>query len=735
MRATGHVAVVTLCTLLIAHAADIPRVTDPRFQITLFAEQPQIWTPTGIAVDSQGRVLVIESNTHLPKPDYAGPKTDRIKALVDRDNDGRADEVSVFAEGFRWAMSMAFVGADLYVVQRDAVIVLHGGKPDAREQILTLETKGDFPHNGLGGFCAGMDGALYVGLGENLGLSYTLKGKDGSSVSGGGEGGNVFKFRSDGTMLERFATGFWNPFAMTFDDSGNLFAVDNDPDGRPPCRLVHVIRGGNYGYQFRYGRSGLHPFVAWDGELPGALGMVAGAGEAPSGLLWCPKIGWPGEYSNSLVGTSWGDNLLETFPLQQRGASFKSERKLFARGDQSFRPVAMAIGPGGAIYITDWADREYAVHQKGRVWRLTQSTPRSKPSLPQNGNSLVLNEIAQIPQRSKTAEAAADELLRSASSEDPFVRSAAVTQLATLHRETLFSKRTSKNPRERLAILLALREKGDDSSLLLLKRALQDQDEDIRRIAIIWAAEKRQTEVRGDMLAATLKQPTSLALIQTYLAAQQIFNGVEKKSVWDQGSSGAELVDALLKNDTATAELRDLARKLKTMPQSHPIVGAPVAEPSKRPATEGEWLAAIGFGGESDQGLKLFFSEKVGCAKCHRVGGEGGAVGPDLSLIARSSDRAKLVNSILQPSANIGPLYVAHEIKTKHGDVYTGLVPDSTANGKLTVVLADGRRAEVSTTEIESDRASEMSLMPAGLESGLSVREFADLISFLQTLK
>ncbi|HEY6228549.1 MAG TPA: PVC-type heme-binding CxxCH protein, partial [Verrucomicrobiae bacterium] len=555
-RATGQVfaALLLYAVPALAGPASV-RLEDPRFEITLFAEQPQIWTPTGIAVDPQGRVLAIESNTHLPKPDYSGPKTDRIKIFTDKDNDGRADEVAVFAEGFRWAMNMAYVGADLYVIQRDAVIVLHDGRPDAREQILTLETKGDFPHNGLGGFCASLDGSsLYIGFGENLGLPYTLKGKDGSAVSGGGEGGNIFKCDRDGTKVERFATGFWNPFALTFDNLGNLFAVDNDPDGRPPCRLLHVIQGGNYGYQFRYGRSGLHPFVAWDGELPGTLGMVAGTGEAPSGLLYCPRIGWPAEYANSLVGTSWGDNLLETFPLQPRGASFKAERKVLARGDQSFRPVAMAVGQDGAVYITDWADVAYPVHQKGRIWRLTQHAPRNKPTL-QNANTQILNEIAQIPQRSKSASEAADELLKHAGSDDPFVRSAAVTQLATLHRETLFAKRTSKNPRERLAVLLALREKGDDSTLRLIKRALQDPDEDIRRIAIIWATEQHQTELQNELPPAALKEPTSLALIQTYLAARQIFSGYEKKSVWEQGSTGADLVEALLKDDSQPSEL------------------------------------------------------------------------------------------------------------------------------------------------------------------------------------
>ena len=68
---------------------------------------------------------------------------------------------------------------------------------------------------------------------------------------------------------------------MTFDAFGRLFAVDNDPDSRPPCRLLHIVEGGDYGYRFRNGRKGLHPFTAWNGELPGTLGMVAGTGEAP----------------------------------------------------------------------------------------------------------------------------------------------------------------------------------------------------------------------------------------------------------------------------------------------------------------------------------------------------------------------------------------------------------------------------------------------------------------------
>ena len=57
---------------------DAPRSLDPRVKIELFAQQPQIVTPTGIDVDDLGRVWVIESNTHFRPDDYKGHASDRL---------------------------------------------------------------------------------------------------------------------------------------------------------------------------------------------------------------------------------------------------------------------------------------------------------------------------------------------------------------------------------------------------------------------------------------------------------------------------------------------------------------------------------------------------------------------------------------------------------------------------------------------------------------------------------
>lgn len=362
----------------VAHS-EMPRVTDPRLELVEFAQQPDIVTPVGIDVDRRGRVFVVESHTHFPPPNYAGPKGDRIRLLVDTNQDGKADSIETFAEGLRHTMNLAIYHDDsLFVATRSEILRMRDtnddGRADERVRIAHLETKGDYPHNGLSGFAFDLAGNVYFGFGENLGADYTLIGSDGARLPGGGEGGNIYRCRPDGSRLERIATGFWNPFHLAIDAFGRLFAVDNDPDSRPPCRLLHIVPDGDYGYRFRNGRRGTHPFTAWNGELPGTLPMVAGTGEAPSGIVAYESDNWPAEYLGKLLVTSWGDHRIDAFALKPRGASFASTAEPVVVGGENFRPVGIAVAPDGSVYFSDWVDKSYQLHGKGRVWKLSAKT-------------------------------------------------------------------------------------------------------------------------------------------------------------------------------------------------------------------------------------------------------------------------------------------------------------------------------------------------------------------------
>jgi putative membrane-bound dehydrogenase-like protein len=354
--------------------------TDDRLVIELVAKAPDIVTPTGISVDEQGRVWVIENHTHQRPPTYNGPPSDRIRIFSDFDKEGKATKITTYAEGFKNSMGLAHgKNGVVYFATRSEVYTLRdtrgAGVADEKKVIVKLESKGDYPHNGLSGFAFdGLDN-LYFALGENLGESYKLVGSDGSSESGGGEGGSIYRCRPDGSKLTRVATGFWNTFHLTFDAFGRLFAVDNDPDSRGPCRLLHIVQGGDYGYRFRNGRKGLHPFTAWNGELPGTLPMVAGTAEAPSGILAYESNGLPEEYRGSLLVTSWGDHVIDRFTLFPRGASFGAKQQTLVRGSEDFRPVAIVQGPDGAVYVSDWVDKSYPVHGKGAIWRIRMKNP------------------------------------------------------------------------------------------------------------------------------------------------------------------------------------------------------------------------------------------------------------------------------------------------------------------------------------------------------------------------
>src|SRR5579871_1445430 len=102
------VLVVVLFASAVARADDAPpRSLDQRVKIELFAEHPQIVTPTGIDVDSRGRVWAIESNTHFRPEGYKGHPSDRVLVMSDTDGDGKADRIVVFTDGLKFTMSVA----------------------------------------------------------------------------------------------------------------------------------------------------------------------------------------------------------------------------------------------------------------------------------------------------------------------------------------------------------------------------------------------------------------------------------------------------------------------------------------------------------------------------------------------------------------------------------------------------------------------------------------------------
>jgi acetyl esterase len=139
--------------------------------------------------------------------------------------------------------------------------------------------------------------------------------------------------------------------------------------------------------------------------------------------------------------------------------------------------------------------------------------------------------------------------------------------------------------------------------------------------------------------------------------------------------------------------------------------------------------------GDPARGRTLFFDPKgAGCVRCHRSRGEGGDIGPDLSDVGGKYERALLIESVLEPSRQIVEGYRPTVLATSDGRVVSGIVKAESAKD-LTLVDAQGQRHTVHKSAIENRVSDHTSLMPDGLAAGLSQRDFADLISYLDGLR
>ncbi len=139
--------------------------------------------------------------------------------------------------------------------------------------------------------------------------------------------------------------------------------------------------------------------------------------------------------------------------------------------------------------------------------------------------------------------------------------------------------------------------------------------------------------------------------------------------------------------------------------------------------------------GKPDKGKALFFDLKgLACSKCHVVGGQGGAIGPELSGIGARYPREELITSVLYPSARIFSGYETVVVATTDGRVLNGLVKTDNADG-LEIQDAEGKRFQIPKADIEDRKNSDVSLMPNGIVEGITPQDFADLIAYLETLK
>lgn len=390
-------------------------------EVALFAAEPMVAYPTDISFDNQGRLFVAESFRFKQQnelsmtgrefwlaDDLASQTTDdrlrmykkwadknydgmaahtrfseRIRRLHDTDNDGRADRVTVFSEGYNTPLTGSATGllvheGQVYFACIPNLWHLADDNDDGRADRRTSLHEGfgvcaSLPH-GLHGLLVGPDGKLYFSVGDR---GYHVETKEGKILHNPGRGA-IFRCNLDGSELEEFAIGLRNTQDMSFDQFGNLITCDNNVNSGDQSRLIYVVKGGDYGWHYASIRREWE-FGPWyydklwqtrtEGQAAWVIPPIAHLSTGPSGMDFDPGVGLPERFHNHFFLCDYvfrrDISGIMSFSLRSQGAGFElGESKVFM---SNILASDVEFGFDGKMYVADWV-RGYGSGGVGRIY-------------------------------------------------------------------------------------------------------------------------------------------------------------------------------------------------------------------------------------------------------------------------------------------------------------------------------------------------------------------------------
>jgi len=299
----------------------------------------------------------------------------------------------------------------------------------------------------------------------------------------------------------------------------------------------------------------------------------------------------------------------------------------------------------------------------------------------------------------------------------------------------------------RAAALAALGKIGGDRAVEAVMPLVEDKDPATRKAAVAALGSFRNAKAIPALLAAfvggELKFDAAQALARTPdLRALDAY-------LYGLGTQNQPLRDACRRAVAALGKeaLPAIERKLEISALSPLMVselqqvyraekGSPLLKVQVRKVDPEVYFDfALKTAGDAARGRRLFTdAQGVACIRCHRVGDLGADVGPNLSGVGLQYVRKDLAESVLYPSRKIREGYQQTIVATSDGFIVAGFVKAESAE-LLTLVDAEGAKHEIPKSGIRNRKASDVSIMPEGLNTGMSLQDFADLVSFLESLR
>lgn len=366
----------------------------PGFEINLFAADPLLAKPIQMNFDAAGRLWVASSEVY-PQIKPGQKANDKIIVLEDTKGVGKADKVTVFADGLLIPTGIEPGDGGVYVA--DSTDILHlsdtdgDGKADRRRVVLSGFGTED-THHIIHTFRWGHDGMLYFN--QSVYIHSHVETPHGvRRLNAGG----IWQFRPETMRLEVFVRGLWNTWGHHFDDYGQSFITDGAGG-----------EGINYGIPGAYYAASYNPPRVLPGLNPGSPKYC--------GLEILSGRHVPPEWVGSLITHDFRGHRVCRFTVKDDGSGYAATRQadLVASNHPAFRPIDVKMGPDGAIYIADWYNPiiqhgevdfrdPRRDHTHGRIWRITA---KDRPLVP----------------RPKLVDASTEDLLESLKSQEQWTR-------------------------------------------------------------------------------------------------------------------------------------------------------------------------------------------------------------------------------------------------------------------------------------------------------------------------
>lgn len=377
------------------------RISVPEgFKVTLFAAEPNVAQPIAIAFDGRGRLWVAECYSYRGGP-WTEPVHDRILIFEDTDGDGRFDRRKVFTDRARNLTSVlpGFGGVWACMAPRFVFLPDRDGDdvPDGEPEVL-LDGWNDaeIGHCVFNGLTWGPDGWIY----GNHGIQGESRvGRPGAPAEARVRfNGGIWRFHPTKKVFEVVCEGTTNPWGLDFDDHGQGFFTN--------CvigHLWHMIPGAHY--ERMYGSDftpntykllkacsdHVHYAGAWQKSKDGGAEIdLLGGGHAHAGAMVYLGDNWPAKFRNTIFMHNIHGRRVNNDLLERRGSGYVGRHApdFLRTQDPWWRGVAIACGPDGGVYLTDWSDvgecHDYGnkVHRtSGRIYKVIYGTPRRPSAL------------------------------------------------------------------------------------------------------------------------------------------------------------------------------------------------------------------------------------------------------------------------------------------------------------------------------------------------------------------